>query len=104
MQTRWGFLNPEREGNTQRKTGRLVYWAYARVWLGYLGTYPRYRDKEVQGRGYYRVKVVCRGTQGRGHFWYGMADLCVWGERYREEQRVEVQGTEGGGHVLCVCV
>ena len=68
---------------------------------------PRYilnRGKEVQARGYYRVKVVCRGTQGRGHFWYGMADLCVWGERYREEQRVEVQGTEGRGHVLCVCV
>ena len=56
---------------------------------------PRYilnRGKEVQARGYYRVKVVCGGTHGRGHFRYGMADLCVWGEMYKEVQRVEVQG------------
>ena len=88
MQTRWGFLNPEREGNTQRKTGRL-YWAYARVWLGYLGTCCK--GKEVQGRGFYRVKVVCRGTQGRGHFWFGMSE-CVGGEVQRgTESRVTGQ-------------
>ena len=34
---------------------------------------------------------------------FGIAVLCVWGERYREVQRAEVQG-RGRGHVLCVCV
>ena len=47
-----------------------------------LPLYILYRGKEVQSRGDYRVKVVCRGTKGRGHFWYGRS-LCG-GERYRE--------------------
>ena len=34
---------------------------------------------------------------------FGIADLCVWGERNREVQRAEV-GYRGRGHVLCVCV
>ena len=47
-----------------------------------------HRGKEVQGRGFYRVKVVCRGTQGRWHFWCGMS-VCVGGEVQR--------GTESKG-------
>ena len=38
---------------------------------------------------------------------FGIADLCVWGERYREVQRAEVQGRGRVQRVegtFCVCV